>query len=100
MYWQAERDNPIKYLARQLQRDNIQRALSGRRLATASVLLAPLLATSCSNQALFESIQQNHLQRCQAIPIAQQAACEAQYQTSFEEYQREREALLREGASN
>jgi predicted neuraminidase len=40
-------------------------------------LLAPTLTASCSYQALFESIQQNHLQRCETTPIAQQAACEA-----------------------
>lgn len=90
----------MEHLARQQQRENIQHAFPGRRLASVVVLLAPLLATSCSNQALFENIQQNHLQRCETIPIAQQAACEAQYQTSYDEYRREREALLREDAAN
>lgn len=89
----------MKYLASLQQKKHAQCALPGRGLATAFVLLAPLLATSCSNQALFETIQQNHLQRCETIPIAQQAACEAQYQTSYEEYRREREELLGEGAS-
>ncbi len=48
---------------------------------------------SCSNQAMYEAIQQNRLQRCEEIPIPQQQACRDQYQTSYEEYRRERDAL-------
>ena len=86
----------MKCASKLQKRENIQRSLPGLCIAMGFVLLA----TSCSNQALFESIQQNHLQRCETIPIAQQAACEAHYQTSYEEYQREREALLREDVPN
>ena len=90
----------MKYLAKLLLKENTLRSFTGRWLTTAFVLLAPTLTASCSYQALFESIQQNHLERCETTPIAQQAACEAHYQTSYEEYQREREALLQENVPN
>ncbi|MDP6414596.1 MAG: hypothetical protein QGG54_06145 [Gammaproteobacteria bacterium] len=45
--------------------------------------------TACSNQQLYEAIQQNGLQACEEIPIPQQEDCKAQYQTSYEEYRRE-----------
>ena len=86
----------MEYLAKLQQLENAQVSLLGKRIVIAFVLLLSLLATSCSNQALFESIQIDHRQRCETIPISQQAACVAQYQTSYEEYRREREALLRE----
>ena len=71
----------------------------GLRSLQGLMLLIPLFATSCTNEALFNAIQQNHLQRCETIPIAQQDACKQQFQTSYEEYQREREALVEDGQS-
>ena len=65
-----------------------------RQLAIAA--LTPLLLTACTSEALYNSIQQNQLQRCETIPIAQQAACKQQFQTSYEEYRRERDALVEE----
>jgi hypothetical protein len=47
----------MEYLAKLQQVENTQRLLPGKRIAIAFVLLGPQLATSCSNQALFESIQ-------------------------------------------
>lgn len=56
-------------------------------------LVLLLLSVSCSNRSLYNSVQLNNIQRCQALPIPQQAACQAQYQTSFEEYSRQRAEL-------
>ena len=70
-----------------------QRKLTSRLLRHL-MLLAPLLATSCTNEALYNAVQQNQLQRCETIPIAQQATCKQQFQTSYEDYRRERDALV------
>ncbi|MEX0964051.1 MAG: hypothetical protein WDZ52_08445 [Pseudohongiellaceae bacterium] len=48
---------------------------------------------ACSNEALYQAIQENRLQACEQIPIAQQAACKAQYQTDYGTYKRARDAL-------
>jgi hypothetical protein len=61
------------------------------------LLLIPLLAgmlSACTSRNLYEAIQQNRLQRCEEIPIPQQANCRAQYQQSYEDYKNERDALL------
>lgn len=60
-------------------------------------LLVPLLVgtlSGCTNRNLYQAIQQNRLQRCEEIPIPQQANCRAQYQQSYEDYKSERDALL------
>lgn len=48
---------------------------------------------ACSNEAIYQSIQQNALRACEEIPIAQQASCRAQYQKDYATYKRERDAL-------
>lgn len=55
-----------------------------------------LMVAGCSHRAIYESAQLNNIRRCQELPIPQQSACEAQYQTSFDEYSRDREELLEE----
>jgi hypothetical protein len=57
---------------------------------------AGLLALSLngsSNEAMYQSIQQNGLRACEEIPIAQQASCKAQYQKDSATYNRERDSL-------
>lgn len=60
------------------------------------MLLALLSLAGCSNEALYQAIQENRLQACEQIPIAQQAACKAQYQTDYDTYKRERDLAKRE----
>lgn len=60
-------------------------------------LLGPAVAlalglTGCSNEALYNAIQENRLQACETLPIAQQEGCKAQYQTDYESYRRDRDA--------
>ncbi|MEQ8312787.1 MAG: hypothetical protein RL839_13335 [Gammaproteobacteria bacterium] len=57
-------------------------------------LLLLVTLSGCSNRNLYEAIQQNRLQSCEEIPIPQQANCREQYQQSYEDYKRERDALL------
>ena len=63
------------------------------RLAILSLGLLILSLNACSNEAIYQSIQQNGLRACEEIPIAQQASCRAQYQKDYATYKRERDSL-------
>ena len=63
------------------------------RLATLSLGLLGVGLNGCSNEAMYQSIQQNGLRACEEIPIAQQASCKAQYQKDYATYKRERDSL-------
>ncbi|GJM11883.1 MAG: hypothetical protein DHS20C12_02860 [Pseudohongiella sp.] len=62
-----------------------------RAILVAGLVLVGL--ASCSNKAMYQTLQQNGLRACQEIPIAQQPSCKAQYQKDYETYKRERDAL-------
>lgn len=64
-----------------------------RRTFLTGLPLVVLLSGGCSSQQLYEAIRENRLQRCEEIPIPQQTDCKAQYETEYDEYRREREAL-------
>ena len=64
-----------------------------KRLARLSLGLIALSLNACSNEAIYQSIQQNGLRACEEIPIAQQASCKAQYQKDYATYKRERDSL-------
>lgn len=61
--------------------------------ALLTACFALLSLTACSNEAIYQSIQQDGLRGCEEIPIAQQASCKAQYQKDYATYKRERDAL-------
>jgi len=68
------------------------------KLARRALFLLTLASLAgCSNKALYQAIQQNRLQACEEIPIPQQAACKAQYQTDYDSYRRARDVVKREG---
>lgn len=62
-------------------------------LAALSLGLLALSLNACSNKAMYEMIRQDNLRACEAIPIAQQAGCKAQYQKDYATYKRERDSL-------
>ncbi len=65
------------------------------------LLIRLLLLAGCSNRAMYEAIGSNHLQTCTELPIPQQKACTAQYQTSYDAYRRELEKIeIEERLSN
>ena len=64
-----------------------------KQLAGLSLGLLALGLNACSNEAIYQSIQQNGLRACEEIPIAQQAHCKTQYQKDYATYKRERDAL-------
>lgn len=62
-----------------------------------SVLLAALALCGCSQQQVYNLLQENQRQRCELQPIPQQQVCTDHYRTPFDEYQRVREPLGNEG---
>lgn len=69
-----------------------------KKWITASLVLltSAISLSSCSNRAIYETVQMNQLRRCEEIPIPQQANCREQFQTSFDEYTRGRNELKEE----
>lgn len=68
--------------------------MSGLGVIFCSVLLA---GTGCSNKQIYEGVQASNRHECMQRPQSQQADCFAQAGKSYDEYQREREELEREG---
>ena len=64
-----------------------------KHLASLSLGLLALSLNTCSNEAIYQSIQQNGLRACEEIPIAQQASCKSRYQKDYATYKRERDEL-------
>lgn len=50
-----------------------------------------LLLTGCSNQQLYNAIQENRRMECGKLPQNQFEECMRDYDTSFQEYERDRE---------
>ena len=73
----------------------LQSPASPFRVLTILTLLASALS-GCSTRAIYNSIQLDGRQQCEQQPIATQQACRAQYEISFDDYEREREELLNE----
>jgi len=65
-----------------------------------SVLLLMLtcfvILSGCTNKALYNAIQQNRLHACKEELPQNQQACEAAYEKSYEDYERERQKVLKD----
>lgn len=57
-------------------------------------LVLTLCCAACSNQELYETIQQNRQQECLKLPQSQVQECLREAEESFEDYQRAREEGL------
>ncbi|WP_043320152.1 hypothetical protein [Microbulbifer sp. HZ11] len=68
-------------------------------IALSSLVLAPLFLVACSNQQIYDGIQQNRLHNCEKYPDAQYEECVADYQKDYRTYERERQALLKQGGA-
>ena len=77
-------------------------AHTGRRTASTWIvmLVASWLVQACSQQQVYDAIQQNRQLECQKLPGTQYEECMKQYSEPYEEYERERQELLREEAEN
>jgi len=56
-------------------------------------LFSSLLLAGCSQRQVYDSIQHNQQLECQKRPPAQYDECMAEVDTSYDDYQRERESL-------
>lgn len=78
--------------------------MTGYRKERASIqtlLICGLIAMStllcaCSNRQIYDAAQNNRRQECDKLPdSAQRDACLEQYSQSYDDYQREREEILK-----
>jgi len=70
----------------------IQRKL--KNIVMFGVLVAVGHLQGCTNQALYDGAQYSNRNECEKLPPSQYDECVEQAEISFEEYQRQREALL------
>lgn len=69
-----------------------------RKLASlALVSAASSMLIARTSKDLYETTQENRLQECQKRYGAQREECEAQYQKSYDTYERERNEVINEG---
>lgn len=59
------------------------------------LLFSAALLLNCSNQRVYEAINQIHYQACEEAPIQTQKTCRSQYSVSYTEYKRVREDYMR-----
>ena len=60
-----------------------------------SILLpGVLLISACSNQSLYDAMQDNLEQECRRMPAGAQEDCLAELDSDYEEYQRQRDEIL------
>lgn len=74
-----------------------------RKQTAGTWILAALalgLVQACSQQQVYDAIQQNRQLECQKLPGSQYEECMKQYSEPYKEYERERQELLREEAEN
>jgi hypothetical protein len=50
---------------------------------------------ACSQQQVYDAVQQNRQLECQKLPDSQYEECMKQYSEPYKEYERERQELLR-----
>ena len=66
---------------------------SKTRLGLALVTL--VLGTACSHEQVYNAVQENRIQdECTKLPQAQYEECMEAYSQPYDEYEREREAVL------
>lgn len=63
----------------------------------ALMVIVTAAVSACSNQQMYDGIQQNRIQHCERYPDSQYNECVAQYQKDYREYERERQELLKKG---
>lgn len=59
-----------------------------------------VLLVGCTNQQYYEGIQVNRRNECLKLPIPQREECFARYNMSYDQYERERQALEDQLANN
>ncbi|GEM_PF-4640303 len=67
-------------------------------LRVCAALGMTLGCAACSNQAIYDTAQNNHALECQKYPDSRYEECMATVDKDFKTYDREREALIEEQA--
>jgi len=60
-----------------------------------AMLLLLILLSACSNEQLYSAVQGSQRMECSKLPPGQYQNCLADYDTTYREYQRDRQDLLR-----
>ena len=61
---------------------------------TLTPLLLSLALSACSHQALYETAQRTHQEKCRRLPPAEFDRCMAEFDQSFKDYNKERQEVL------
>ncbi|MCV6639076.1 hypothetical protein [Candidatus Albibeggiatoa sp. nov. NOAA] len=64
-----------------------------KRLFT--IVCLSFIVASCSNQSVYESVKANRINECRKLPQAAYEECMARYSQSYDEYEAERQDLLK-----
>lgn len=59
------------------------------------IMIALALCTACSQQSVYEGLKQNNRNECNKMPESQRQLCLEKVDQDYQDYQREREALLK-----
>jgi hypothetical protein len=54
-----------------------------------------LLLMGCSNQQIYTAVQENRRVECSKLPQVQFEKCMSEYNTSYDEYERQRQAVIK-----
>jgi hypothetical protein len=57
-----------------------------------------LLLMGCSNKQIYTAVQENRRVECSKLPQVQFKKCMSEYDTPYEEYERERQAVIKSGS--
>ena len=68
------------------------------RLIVVVVILPATLVCSCTNQQVYNAIQENQRLECSKMPMPQYDRCMKELQTPYDKYEKERQEIL-EGES-
>ncbi|MEE4245287.1 MAG: hypothetical protein V2I33_07735 [Kangiellaceae bacterium] len=59
------------------------------------LIIFVILTSSCSNRAVYDNIQLNNRNECAKLPPAQYDSCMKGVNKSFEDYQKERDEVIK-----
>lgn len=57
-------------------------------------LMIALFLTGCSNKQIYTAVQENRRVECSKLPQDQYEKCMSEYETPYDEYERERQAVI------
>jgi hypothetical protein len=64
-------------------------------MKTSAFFMLSLLLMGCSNQQIYTAVQENRRVECSKLPQVQFEKCMSEYKTSYEEYERQRQAVIK-----